>query len=102
MNAGLSASKLQEVWKTLLQQTGPFKSIIDEWSQAAPGGITAVTLGCQFERASLNAILAFDGETRIAGLRFVLRPLVAIAPAPRLQAVASSQVGLKPDVEESS
>lgn len=46
MAAALPAPKLQEVWKALLQQTGAFKSMIDERSQTADGGITAVTLGC--------------------------------------------------------
>ncbi|MPY86577.1 MAG: alpha/beta fold hydrolase [Luteitalea sp.] len=80
MAAALPAQKLQEVWKTLLQQTGAFKSIIDERSQTAAGGITAVTLACQCERGVLNALVAFDVEARIAGLRFVPRP-VAAAPA---------------------
>lgn len=81
MAAALPAQRLQEVWKTLLQQTGPFRSVLDERSQAAAGSITAVTLGCQFERAALNAIVAFDGESKIAGLRFVPRPVAAAAPA---------------------
>lgn len=80
MAAALPAQKLQEVWKTLLQQTGAFKSIIDERSQVAGGGITAVTLGCQFERAALNAIVAFDADSKIAGLRFVPRPVAAAPP----------------------
>ena len=69
-----AAQKLQEVWKTLLQQAGAFKSVIDAKSQAAGGGITAVTLGCQFERVALNTIVAFDGDGKIAGLHFVPRP----------------------------
>jgi len=71
--AALPAPKLQEVWKTLLQQVGAYKSAIDAKAQAAGGGITAVTLGSQFERVALNTIIAFDADGKIAGLRFVPR-----------------------------
>lgn len=82
MAAALPAQKLQELWRTLLQQTGAFKAIIDARSQPAGGGVTAVLLGCQFERAALNAIIAFDTESKIAGLRFVPRPVAAASPPP--------------------
>src|SRR5262245_56971298 len=81
MTAALPASQLQLVWATLKVQAGEFQSYIDQQTQAAPNGITATIIGCQFERAALNVIVAFDAANKIAGLRFVPRPAPASADA---------------------
>jgi dienelactone hydrolase len=77
--AALSTSQLRDVWNTVSQQAGPFKSVIDQRATTTPAGIRAVVLGCQFEKAALNVIVAFDAEDKIAGLRFTPR---AAAPEP--------------------
>ena len=77
----MSAARLGEVWAMLRQQAGAFESFIDHRVSAA-GGITAVVLGCRFEKTSLNVMVAFDAENKIAGLRFAPRPGAAdTAPA---------------------
>jgi hypothetical protein len=74
MSAALSAQQMRDVWATLRQQAGPFTSILDQQVTTPAPGITAVTFGCQFEKAALNAIVAFDAQNKIAGLRFIPRP----------------------------
>jgi dienelactone hydrolase len=71
--AAMSASQLRVVWSTLRQQVGAFTSFIDQRVTTPAAGITAVILGCQFEKTALNVILAFDVENKIAGLRFTPR-----------------------------
>jgi dienelactone hydrolase len=71
--AAMSASQLRVVWSTLRQQVGAFTSFIDQRVTTPAAGITAVILGCQFEKTALNVILAFDAENKIAGLRFTPR-----------------------------
>ena len=81
--SALSASQMREVWSTLRQQVGPFTSIIDQRVTTPAAGITAVVLGCQFEKIALNLIVAFDAEQKIGGLRFAPRPAQnqeAVAP----------------------
>lgn len=72
--AALPAAQLRDVWSALRQQVGPFTSFIDQRVTTPAAGMTAVVLGCQFEKAALNVIVAFDGEQKIAGLHFVPRP----------------------------
>ena len=70
MAAALSVDQLGGVWKILRSQVGDFESVSDQRVTNAQG-VTAVTLECQFERAALDVIVAFDGKDKIAGLRFV-------------------------------
>jgi dienelactone hydrolase len=79
--AALSASQLRQIWSTLSQQVGPFKSFLDQRATTQPSGVTAVVLGSQFENAALNVIVAFDAEGKIAGLRFAPRPAPNQPPA---------------------
>ena len=74
MVAALSTSQVRDVWASLRQQVGPFAWILDERVTTPAAGVTAVTLGCQFEKTALNVIIAFDSENKIAGLRMVPRP----------------------------
>jgi uncharacterized protein len=65
------------VWSSLRMQFGAFTSMLDERATPQAGGVTAVVLGCQFEKAALNVIIAFDAQDKIAGLRFTPRPAAA-------------------------
>lgn len=79
--AALPVSQLRQVWSTLTQQVGPFKSFIDERVTTPAAGTTAVILGCQFQNAALNFIVAFDSENKISGLRFAPRAPPTEPPA---------------------
>ena len=73
MLAALPPDKFREVWAAVLAQVGTFSSFIDQ-QVALPGkGITAVILGCRFEKSPLNVIVSFDVENKVAGLTFVPR-----------------------------
>ena len=79
--AAMPASQLRQVWSALIQQVGPFKSFLEERVATPAAGTTAIILGCQFENAALNFIVAFDSETKISGLRFAPRSPPAEPPA---------------------
>lgn len=74
MSAALSESQLRDTWAAMQQQTGPFKAFIDDRVATPAPGITAVLLGCQFERAAVNMAVTFDADGKIAGLRLMPRP----------------------------
>ena len=73
MSAALPAEKLGAVWTQISQQMGAYRSAIDQRVTTPAPGITAVTLGSQFEKVAVNVIVAFDANDKIAGLRFVPR-----------------------------
>ena len=81
MSAALTADGLRGIWTSFHQQVGAFQSFLDQRASARPQGMTAVVLGCQFEKAAVNLILAFDADNKIAGLHFTPRPAVATEPA---------------------
>ena len=70
MADALSVEGLGQVWEVLRSQVGEFESVTDQ-RVTNTQGVTVVTFECQFERATLNVIVAFDGEDKIGGLRFV-------------------------------
>ncbi len=74
MAAAMSADQLRDVWAQFLQQVGPFTKALDHQVVRPQAGITAVVLGCQFEKAGVNVIVAFDAEDKIAGIRLAPRP----------------------------
>jgi len=80
--AKVSAPQLRDVWTTVGQQAGQFKAFIDDRVTTTQAGVTAVVLGCQFDKAALNVIVAFDGQDKIAGLRLTPRAAPAEPPAP--------------------
>jgi dienelactone hydrolase len=82
IKAAMSAAQLGDAWTKLQKQAGPFQSIIDERVTTPSPGITAAILGCQFEKAVLNVIIAFDGQDKIAGLRITPRPAPDEPPSP--------------------
>jgi dienelactone hydrolase len=81
MTAALSEQQLAQTWSTFKQQVGAFQSYIDQQVRSAPSGITAVMLGCQFDKIAMNVMVAFDADSKIAGLRFTPRPPPDEAPA---------------------
>jgi dienelactone hydrolase len=81
MSAALSADRLSEVWAGLQMQAGAFTSVIDASVTGNPP-MTIATLGLQFEFTALNMVAAFDGENRIAGLRFLPRPAPGAVTTP--------------------
>jgi hypothetical protein len=56
MTAALPAAQLREVWSMLRQQVGAFTAVVDERVATPGGGMTVVTLGCEFEKAALNVM----------------------------------------------
>jgi uncharacterized protein len=70
MAAAIPADKLPAVWDQILAQAGAFQKIIStEVDEQSPYHVA--TVGCAFEKASLNIIMAFDSTGHIAGLHVV-------------------------------
>ena len=82
MTAALPAAQLKDVWATVRGQLGSFGSFIDQQVTMPATGVTVVALGCQFEKAAANVVVAFDAQDKIAGLS--IRP----RPAPQQEAAA--------------
>ena len=80
MTAAMSAKQLGDLWSALRAQVGMLTSVLDD-KVATSGAITGVTLGCQFERASLNVRVAFNPAGKIAGLGFTPRSAASTAPS---------------------
>ncbi len=79
MAAAITAEQLAQGWKALPAQAGALKArgdarVVDR------DGRTLVSIPLHYEKAELNAMLAFDAEHRIAG--FAIRPAApSAAPA---------------------
>ena len=69
MKAALPASKLPEVWDSIIAQTGPFKSIAGTKSMEKQG-LAAVIVTCEFEHATLDAKVYMDPHGMVKGLFF--------------------------------
>jgi uncharacterized protein len=69
MKEALPAGKLGDTWKQLLGQTGGFKNITSESAQVTQG-FQVATLVCAFERTTLDAVISFDAEGALGGIRF--------------------------------
>jgi dienelactone hydrolase len=81
MAGALSADQLRGLWTAFRQQVGSFQSYLDQRASTRANGMTAVVLGCQFEKAAINVVLAFDTDNKIAGLHFTPRPSPPTEPA---------------------
>ena len=68
--ARLDADKLAQGWTLIKMQAGEFKSVSDK-KVAMVGTAKAVTLVCKFERATLDTVVSFDADNKIAGLGFI-------------------------------
>jgi hypothetical protein len=70
MSAVMPAAKLEETWDMVEGQVGPFQ----RWSRTTTGkaqGYDYVLVTTTFENAVLDIRVVFDGDRRIAGLRFL-------------------------------
>ena len=72
MAAAVTLSQMKQSWAAIKAQFGDFKSFLDQKITSSAGGITVVTLGCQFENATFEMKTAFDSSNKIAGMG--LRP----------------------------
>jgi dienelactone hydrolase len=70
MKKNVPTDKLKEVWKSVLRQSGPFKSVVAT-NVEARGRAQVVTLTCQFEKAAIDVNVAVDGK-EVIGLN--IRP----------------------------
>jgi hypothetical protein len=70
MKKALPAEKLQQVWNSLIAQSGPFvEQLGTRREKILLYDVIFVT--CKFERGVLDAKVVFDGNKQIAGLFFV-------------------------------
>jgi hypothetical protein len=67
MASALSLEKLQSFWDGVLSQQGAFKAVTST-AMVEHQGYHVVTLTCSFEKGPLNLRLAFDKDSKIAGL----------------------------------
>jgi hypothetical protein len=79
MASAMPLEKLQSFWDATVSQTGPFKAVTST-TLVERQGYHVVTLTCAFEKSSLNLRLAFDKDSKIAGL--FLLPVAAPWNAP--------------------
>lgn len=69
MRAAMPAAKLEETWKLLAAQVGPFQRQEGTRRESARG-YQIVFVRCEFQRAALEARLVFDAQHKISGLWF--------------------------------
>jgi hypothetical protein len=69
MTAKVTAEQVREFWKSVREQAGEFGMVTDDRVQRN-GEHTAVTLGCKFEGAAVNAVFVFDADRKVAGFSF--------------------------------
>jgi len=70
MKKALPAEKLQQVWNSLIAQSGPFvEQLGTRREKILQYDVIFVT--CKFENAVLDTKVVFDGNKQIAGLFFV-------------------------------
>jgi dienelactone hydrolase len=69
MKEALPPGKLADTWKQLLGQTGGFKNILSESAQPIQS-FQVATLVCSFERTTLDAVVSFDADGALGGIRF--------------------------------
>lgn len=70
MKDAMPAAKLEEGWKSLLAEVGPFKRQGDARAENS-GKHDSVFVTCEFEKATLNVKIVFNDEKQISGLWFV-------------------------------
>jgi dienelactone hydrolase len=69
MKAALPASKIPEVWDSILAQVGPFKNVVAT-KVTEKQGLHAAIVTCEFERATLDAKVYMDAQGQVKGLFF--------------------------------
>jgi dienelactone hydrolase len=70
MKSAMPEQKLREVWQTVQQQVGPFKSRLRTRVEKSQG-YDVVFVTCQFALADLDVKVVFNAHKEIAGLFFV-------------------------------
>ncbi|HZR28517.1 MAG TPA: alpha/beta fold hydrolase [Terriglobales bacterium] len=70
VSAALPPDKLAGTWDSLLTQAGDFVSI-EKSSEKERQGFHVVRITTVFQKARLDAVIAFDAQKRVAGLHFV-------------------------------
>src|SRR5581483_16663 len=80
MAAAIGTAQLRTVWAAVHRQAGAFQAYVDQRVTTPAPGVTAVVLGCRFEKAVADFLVAFDSDNKIAGLRITPRAAPA-APA---------------------
>ena len=73
MKRALSSDELQETWKTLIGQVGPFKRPLSKRTEKQQG-YDVVFVTCAFEQGTLDVKVVFNETQQIAGLFFVPVP----------------------------
>lgn len=67
MKSGLSAEKMKEVWKSVLEHAGAFQSQGTPQTQNTQGW-EIIVIPCQMERAKINVEVDYDSDGKIGGL----------------------------------
>lgn len=70
MSSGLPPDKLEQAWTMILTQAGAYKGRGATWT-VPQAGFEVVFVECHFERASVDAKVAYDFQKKVAGLYFV-------------------------------
>lgn len=81
MKSALPEAKLKETWLGILQQTGPFKKQAGNRVQRVDV-YDVVFVTCEFEKATLDAKVVYDGQGKVAGLFFVSTQMAAKSTPP--------------------
>lgn len=83
IKAALSEDRLQGAWEGIVQSAGAFEGVTGVEQDAQTG---AITLHLRFEKAPLDAHIAFDADGTIIGLNFTPAASDAASGAPTLAA----------------
>ncbi len=70
MKKAVSPEKLQEIWKSLIAQVGPFKKQVGIRTEKV-SQYDIVYVKCEFEKSPLDVKVVFNNAKQIAGLFFV-------------------------------
>jgi hypothetical protein len=69
MKAQVTLLKLQQVWSSMISQSGDFQKIVDN-KVSETNGNDVVLIICQFERAKMNMTTSINNKKEVVGLYF--------------------------------
>jgi len=69
MKSKLPEAKLEEVWKTIIDQVGAYEKQLD-MRQTREGGYDVVYITCQFEKSKLDVKVVYNTDKEVTGLWF--------------------------------
>lgn len=81
MKSAISTEQLAEVWQGLVQQIGPFQTVVSVRTQQAQGMDVAV-VNCRFASGSADVQVAWNAARQISGLYITPAAQAPPAPAP--------------------